>query len=190
MLFVESPPTVALGHWLAMFALSSEAYVHAALCLKEQLRLVRSVCPLLLVVEDSALSIDARQLLAAAYGDHLLPLRSLTSRARPIIDRVRQRVSLGGRKPWLAGKLTRPVDDAGTAVSHDWGVQSLQKVWLWALPPERFSRLVFLDLDIHVRANLDGAPPHPGCREATFGLLASVAVMHRAPAVTCRRLRR
>jgi len=94
----------------------------------------------------------------------MFKLEALINRAARVVAAARQAkrgLSLGDR----AGRLTRgPGDRAlssnspgsgGPESATRFSDESLKKVWLWALPSERFPRVCYLDVDVLLRANID-----------------------------------
>lgn len=125
---------------------SGEAYTSAALCLRHQLTRVGTVCPVHLVVDDRAerqLSDNAGLQLQRAYGRRrILSLVSLIEAARQQL----QPQGAAGRR-LLAGRFSQHHAATVDAMSA--------KMWLWALPADRFKLVVFLDLDIVVTRSVD-----------------------------------
>lgn len=107
--------------------------VAGALCLKRQMRLVNSSCPLRIVIEDQAslkMSPSSVERIARAYGAESVVLMST------LIARVRTR-----------GHGRRLILDALGAEA------STSKYWLWAWPTQE--KLAFLDTDILILRNVD-----------------------------------
>ena len=124
--------------------LSGEAFVPGALCLWRQFQRVHSVCPLVLVHDDRpgfALTQRTRQKLEQSFGPaNLLPLTE-------IIRRVHD---------GFASSNSSMTEYVRAVNHHEQPKQrSMLKLFLWALPSERFARVVLLDLDMIVLNNID-----------------------------------
>ena len=112
--------------------LSGTAHVKPALCLRRQLKRVRTVCPLLLVYDDMSLAEDARLQLEEAYGTaNMIRMSSLIENAGP-------------DPPYRHGR------GLYTQITT-----TLPKMWIWALPPDRYPLLFYMDLDVLVHENID-----------------------------------
>lgn len=117
--------------------LSGERYTHAAACLPRQLQLVHSRCPLLLVYDDTDVSLPLA-LLEEAYGaDNMLAVSQLKARYTRLEARNGDHASAAGRRLFAT--------QADVANTH-------LKLWLWALPVQR---AVFVDVDILILRNID-----------------------------------
>ena len=136
--------------------LSGRDYVPHAACLASQLRAVGSTCPHILVHDDRpelALSASDMRVLADAHGgaDRLIPSSWLFARANLTAAKPKppsaQAVAQGQAPSTGRRLLTSPRRFANKALAI--------KLFLWALPPERFARVVFLDLDLLVQHNID-----------------------------------
>jgi lipopolysaccharide biosynthesis glycosyltransferase len=116
--------------------LNSESYVWPALCLRKQMDLVQSVCPLLLLYDDRAVTLSdaSLTLLKAAYGkDQIMPISTLVA---------------SYRAPKFGRRLYSDIR------------QTHAKLWIWALPPARFPRVAYMDLDVLVVENIDDVLAH------------------------------
>lgn len=106
---------------------SSDQYANSAICLHQQLRAVGSRCPLLVVTHD--LSDDARARLQAAVGrQFVLSLSDLSRRVQSAM---------------------------GLVAPTRWTYRTHAKLWLWALPPMRFPKVVMMDSDMLILRNID-----------------------------------
>ena len=149
--------------------LTGDEFLAAALCLRHQLLLVQSACPFHLVYDASTLSNASITRLRQTFSQAaLLPLSRLVARSRTAKERARQ-TALSTRGSAHKGRLTS-ADEGGSRDSRkpsaidypsdgSWRQRmvatSLQKLWLWALPAEQFPLACYIDLDVHVRSNLD-----------------------------------
>ena len=111
------------------------------MCLRHQLELVNSSCPMILVYNDKA-PLPLKQLEDTFGRQHLLPLSHLVDRYHLYDSEHTKHLkkansSLSGRRLFEGS--------AGVANTH-------QKLWLWALP---IPRAVFLDIDMLVLRNID-----------------------------------
>ena len=164
--------------------LSNMRYAQPAICLRRQMRRVKSACPFLLVYNDADSQLPL-PLLERTFGrDGLLPLSSLKARfrdyARPLSGGGGGSNHSSGQPSFLAPVKQLAVQRAATAdasaatsdasgrrlFQKDAGVSNTHhKLWLWALP---VARAVFLDIDMLVLQNVDSLlsmelPPHgPG----------------------------
>ena len=127
--------------------ITTDSYMEAAVCLRKQLRLVKSICDIVLVYDDAALSAASVATLQSAF-DAMVPLTSLVNRSHAQIARARQE-SLSVRGKAFAGRLTGEGRGGGLAA------QSMLKVWLYALPASRFPLVCFLDLDLLITTSID-----------------------------------
>ena len=133
--------------------LLGDELVPAALCLRKQL-LKSSSCPLVLVYDVRSLSTVNEARIVTVFGSsNLIKLEDLLLRATPTIRRARL-TALGVRGRKVAGRLTNDTFAAQTSSSR-WEAQALKKLWLFALPEERFPLACFVDLDVLIQANLD-----------------------------------
>ena len=133
--------------------LNSDSFVGAALCLHRQLRQVQSNCPLVLLYDDRSadLSTASVALLESTYGAvNMVPITSLV-----VAFEQRSRASAGELAP---GHL-RPRVTHGRRLYSDVR-QTHAKLWIWALSPQRFPRVAYLDLDVLVLANIDDLLAH------------------------------
>lgn len=148
-LVTDDPGKLCTGSFVSL--LSTDSFVDAALCLHNQLRLVRSACDHVLVYDDRALTAAAIGRLSTIFPpQNLIPLAMLVSRSQAQVARARQQ-NLTSRGRAFAGRLTR---EDGTS-RGTFAAEAVKKLWLWALPPERFPLACILDLDVLVTANLD-----------------------------------
>ena len=111
----------------------------AALCFKQQMVHVGTRCPLHLAVADhingSALSNNSMAALGQAYGeDRIILLSSLLEAAVATGQRAH------GRRLFASA--------LGKAITTS-------KILLWALPPSRFPKVAFIDVDVLVLRNVD-----------------------------------
>ena len=113
--------------------ISSSQYTAGAVCLPQQLALVNSSCPIILIYDDTDKSLPL-SLLESAYGgtSNLVPLSQLKAR-------------------WYGNTTGRHVNNEAQAVQAKVGNMH-QKLWLWALPMQL---VVYLDIDTLVLRNLD-----------------------------------
>ena len=114
-----------------------EEHVPAALCLKKQMDDVGTSCPLHLALADqidgTALSIGSADALERAYGrERLIRLSSLVNNLNT--------AGIPGRRLYEG--------DAGKATTTS-------KILLWALPPEQFPLVAFIDIDVLIMRNID-----------------------------------
>jgi hypothetical protein len=147
------PPQVACDGGSFVSLITRNSLALAALCLRRQLESWRSRCPHILVYEKASLSEHVISRLRAGFGArNMVELEALIARAASVAAAARQagrlRQSLGGR----AGRLTRVEPATRLPRFSD---ESLKKLWLWALPPERYKRVCYLDVDVLLRANVD-----------------------------------
>lgn len=122
------PPTHCPNNGSFVTWLSGRSHLNAALCLRRQLIRVRSLCPLLLVYDDNTVPSEAREALERAYGAaNVISISSLrhSTSENP------------GRRLYQTVQTTLP------------------KLWIWALPPTRYPRLFYMDLDVLVNSNID-----------------------------------
>jgi hypothetical protein len=144
------PSTACAGSFVSL--LTSEAYTSAALCLHAQFQRVHTRCPFTLVYDDAAIGESSSKRLALTFGTRLLRLSELVASVGAIVRKAREQPLINKRARALAGRLTRPAAGNGP---KSWGLQSLQKIWLWSLPPARYPLACFVDLDVLIRENLD-----------------------------------
>ena len=131
---------------------SNESYVPGALCLVRAMRKLGGTCPFLLLLDDLpappgahvALSAASTSSLAQAYGGRtqLLPLSALQAR---LVAHTHNASGAGHRR------RLRTLHPTG------WVQNTHRKLLLWALPG--FSKVVFLDIDILIVANVDRLAP-------------------------------
>ena len=141
-----TPPSCAPNSTFVSL-LSNESWVPGALCLLKAMAAVRSVCPLLLVVDDVthrgsqvAVPEAALSTLRSAFGaSSVVPLSRLTER----IDRYSGAPAAGRRL-----KAKQAPHPSG------WVQNTHGKLLLWALPGG-YQRACFLDLDMAVVGNMD-----------------------------------
>ena len=141
---------------------SNESYVPGALCLVRAMRKLGGTCPFLLLLADLpappgahvALSAASSSSLAQAYGGRtqLLPLSALQAR---LVAHTHNASGSGHRR------RLRTLHPTG------WVQNTHRKLLLWALPG--FSKVVFLDIDILIVANVDAL-----LREAPFSAAAAL----------------
>ena len=141
---------------------SNESYVPGALCLVRAMRKLGGTCPFLLLLDDLpappgahvALSAASTSSLAQAYGGRtqLLPLSALQAR---LVAHTHNASGAGHRR------RLRTLHPTG------WVQNTHRKLLLWALPG--FSKVVFLDIDILIVANVDAL-----LREAPFAAAAAL----------------
>jgi len=164
----------------------NERYVDPAICLRDQLRRVGSVCPALAIWDDrvdavTGLSGPSYQRLARAYGEmSLLPLTQLLKRAgRDAPTNISEYARGGGLPPPLHGQQAgrdlgqsrrptatvpnrgtgRRLYQPGTPNQEQWNAL-FQKLFVWAIDPARHPRVALLDADLLLRHNLDPLLAH------------------------------
>ena len=120
--------------------INSDSYVGAALCLRAQLRRVRSACPLLLLFDDrlGRMSAEAVETLRNAFGtEQMTSIATLASAS----------------SAWTHEQYPRHTSrmQSGRRLYAEVS-QTHAKVFVWALP---FERVVYLDLDVLLLANID-----------------------------------
>lgn len=90
------------------------------------LRAVNTTCRVLLLAADNQLSDKSLATLERTYGDGLLRISKLASQPPPSGRRLYSHIS-----------------------------QTVRKFWIWALDPEKYPLLFYLDLDVLVAKNID-----------------------------------
>lgn len=164
----------------------NERYVDPAICLRDQLRRVGSVCPMLAIWDDRAdaatgLSGPSYQRLARAYGEpSLLPLTQLLKRSERDAPTNISHYVLGSGLPtpgeldqlWGtsardiarvlhrgAGRRLYETGPSGASNQAEWNAL-FQKLFVWAIDPVRHPRIALLDVDLLLRHNLDPLLAH------------------------------
>lgn len=141
--------------------IAGEEYASLALCLHRQLRLYASKCTLLVVYSDvdadRAISRGTLQRISEEIGhENLIALSSLVHRAQ-------RHPAIAWPIPGTAIEVHRDSDNVTGLLkwtnAAQWGagrlVYGVHKYWLWALDPERYPRVAYLDVDVLVMRNLD-----------------------------------
>ena len=136
----SDPAALRCANGTFIAVVSKEEYVAPALCLHRMMTEVSSACPFHLVVDDrdntaNGIGAESLERLRREYGERRLI--SLSS----IISLTAQQKSLHGRRLLHGGA------EAYRA--------SAARLMLWALPPERFPLLAYLDLDLIIFRNVD-----------------------------------
>lgn len=129
--------------------LSGDKYVSGALCLQKQLQRVGSACPLVLVLDDRpgfALSEATQEQLQQSFGgDAMLPLSYLTKRVAAALENRSD--TTPAFRDWVGA--------GGSSAYLSTSTMLMLKLYLWALPRERFERVAILDLDLLILQNVD-----------------------------------
>ena len=160
-----SPPTTSStstttticrgGSFVSMVA--GDAFVAAALCMHQQMQLVRSVCPYILVYDDvrRPLSNASMQLLTESFGSEaLFPVSGLMRAVGPL--ETTSTIDDDGHSPGQAEKaLKESVPSPHGRRLYSDSMLTLGKVWLWALPPTRVPVAFHVDLDMLLLENID-----------------------------------
>ena len=128
--------------------LSGDSYVPGALCLWAQMHRLKSRCALLLVYDDRdgfGLSAGSLQRIRATFGPgRVLKLSSLFARmggARTAVYGHRNFTAIR-RKPMRFSFEGRRLLPRSSGMGLHADVTSWLKLWLWAIPPSRYSQLV------------------------------------------------
>ena len=141
-----APTTCAAGSFIAL--VSKEEYVAPALCLPKMMRAVGSICPFHIVVDDrdrgpKGITAASQTKLKESYGeDKIVSLAWLIGLAKQVsfsIDAIA--VTTEGRRLLHGGT--------------DSVAASTARLLLWALPTDRFPKLVYIDLDMVILKNID-----------------------------------
>ena len=152
--------------------ISGDAYMPAALCLKQQLVRLRSRWPLLLVHDDRpgwALSASSTARLRVAYGQEVLvPLTRLMGRLNwtdravyGVPNEPRFRSERRARDRWPRRRLLPSLEQmqgksgAAAACKQCAWLTPWLKLWVWGLN-ETYEQLLLLDLDVLLLRNIDG----------------------------------
>jgi hypothetical protein len=105
---------------------------------------VRTNCRVLLVYDDTTLSASVLARLVRAYGsENTIPISDIVASARA--TSISAATSPVGK---------RRKHNSGRRLFHNIQ-QTVPKLWIWALPAERYPRLAYMDLDVLVTANID-----------------------------------
>ena len=149
-------PAAPCGGGSFVALLSGEAFLPGALCLWRQLRRVHSVCPLVLVHDDRpgfVLPQRTRQKLERSFGPaNLLPLTEIISRVHDGFMSSNSSMTYRSSNSSMTDYVHAIKHQEPTSVARQ---RSMLKLFLWALPRERFARVVLLDLDMIVLNNID-----------------------------------
>ena len=170
----STPSAVCHGAFVSL--LSGDRYVAGAFCLHRSLVALGSACPLVLVYDDRfaerAPSNASLRLLVRTFGpENLVPITSLFSQLPGISHRVRTNFSVWRefrfeqRRPLPAPTAVSPRRSRRVPATAGRRLYAMTfgaelyathlKLWLWALPAAQYPRIVLLDLDMVVTANLD-----------------------------------
>ena len=124
--------------------MSGDSYLLPALCLKRQFIRVNSVCRLVLVYDDisARLSSSVFSRIESAYGvENVIAISQIMA-------------NLERQKNATAAATTMEVALSRRRLFHNI-LQTVPKLWIWALPPDQFPRLAYMDLDVFVNENID-----------------------------------
>ena len=175
-----------LGSFVTL--VGGEQHVTAALCFKSQMERVDTTCPVHIAIADhiegSVPNATIDQLRRSYGANHIIRTSGLAATA----------AQTQPPSPWSAYRGRRLLK--GTTGK----ILCMVKLLLWALPPERFPLVAFIDLDVLVLQNLDqllmdkyvltppkaiaAAPITTGCGSVPFNTFFNSGVIVFRPSLT------